>query len=58
VFDADAARQWLHPDTTAEAASHLAHNAATPADAFEWFEVSREVNKAGHEGANLVTPIK
>ena len=58
VFDADAARQWLHPDTTAETASHLAHNAATPADAFEWFEVSREVNKAGNEGADLVEPIK
>jgi len=58
VFNADAARLWLPPDTTAETASYLAHNGATSAHSFEWFEVSREVNKAGNEGPNLVELIK
>lgn len=57
VFAEEAAREWLDPATSSEAADDLARNAAVPADAFEWFPVGPAVNKIGNDGAELVKPI-
>jgi putative SOS response-associated peptidase YedK len=57
VFAEDAAREWLDPTTSAEAADDLARDAAAPADAFEWSPVGPAVNKIGNDGAELIKPI-
>lgn len=57
VFAADAARLWLDPATPVEVADDLVHNAALPADAFEWFKVSRQVNSSRNDGPNMVDPL-
>lgn len=57
AFTAADAREWVDTETSSELASHLAHNAALPADAFEWFPVSRDVNRAGNDGSHLVEPV-
>ena len=51
------ARHWLDPDTTVEHAAEIARTAARPVDDFDWYEVSREVNDARHDSADLITPI-
>jgi putative SOS response-associated peptidase YedK len=57
VFAEDAAREWLDPATSAEAADDLARNAAVPTEAFEWFPVGPAVNEIGNDGAELIKPI-
>lgn len=37
------AREWLNPAIDFEAASHLAHNAATKAESFKWYRVDKAV---------------
>lgn len=61
VFDAAAARDWLDAGTSAEAADALAREAALPGEAFEWYPVSRDVNKSARgavDEPNLIEPIK
>lgn len=57
VFDAEAAREWLDPETTFEEANHLANTAALGVEEFEWFRVSREVNRAGTDDPSFNTPL-
>ena len=52
---ADAAL-WLDVDTPVELATQIAQDGARPVDDFEWYEVSREVNDARHDGPELITP--
>lgn len=61
VFDAAGARAWLDAGTSAEAADTLAREAALPAEAFEWFPVSRDVSrstKGAVDAPYLINPIK
>jgi putative SOS response-associated peptidase YedK len=61
VFDIEAARVWLDTATSAEAAEALAREAALPGEAFEWFPVSRDVNRSGKGAVDtpyLVDPIE
>jgi putative SOS response-associated peptidase YedK len=61
VFDVAAAREWLDPGTSAEAADALAREAALPGEDFEWFPVSRDVNRSGKgalDAPYLVEPIE
>jgi putative SOS response-associated peptidase YedK len=57
VLGADDAREWLHPETTFEKASHLANNVVTPAEAFRWFRVSTGVNRVGNDEPAFNEPI-
>jgi putative SOS response-associated peptidase YedK len=53
---ADAA-VWLDPDISTEQAEMLARSMALGPEAFEWYKVSPELNRAGKDGAYLTVPL-
>jgi putative SOS response-associated peptidase YedK len=57
VFTAQDARLWLDPDLPAEQAEHLARKLSRPADEFSWHAVSKRVNRAGNDGADLIQAV-
>jgi putative SOS response-associated peptidase YedK len=57
VLSAEDAQLWLDPALPAEQAEYLARSVALPADAFEWYEVSKDVNKVGKSSPHLIEPI-
>jgi len=57
VLSAEDAALWLDPNLTPEQALKLARSTALPADAFDWFKVTREVNRAGTEGQQMALPL-
>jgi putative SOS response-associated peptidase YedK len=58
VFNAQHAQIWLDPELPVEQASDLAANAMRPADDFEWFKVSRDVNNVRNDGKALIAPVE
>jgi putative SOS response-associated peptidase YedK len=61
VFDADVARDWLDINTLPEVAVELACRLSVPASDFEYFPVSRDVNRTGRaavDAPRLVEPIE
>lgn len=58
ALNADDARLWLDPDTTVELAAELARIGCRPVENFEWYPVSREVNRIGNDSAYLIEPIQ
>jgi putative SOS response-associated peptidase YedK len=57
VLDAQDAERWLDPELSSEEALMLARSAALPPDAFEWHQVSTQVNRAGAGGPELAQSI-
>jgi putative SOS response-associated peptidase YedK len=57
VLSAAEAALWLDPALPPAQAIELARGAALPPDAFEWYRVGTEVNRAGVEGAPLAQPL-
>ena len=57
VLDVEEARNWLDPNTAFEAANHMANNVATSVEAFQWFRVSKGVNKVGNDDPAFNEPI-
>jgi putative SOS response-associated peptidase YedK len=57
VFAPEDAQLWLDPALPLEQAEMLARSVAVPADAFEWYEVSTGVNKAGNNDPAFVRPL-
>lgn len=57
VFSAEDAALWMDHSLSPEQAEHLARSMALPAEAFEWYPVSKDVNKAGNHGEYLIHPI-
>jgi putative SOS response-associated peptidase YedK len=45
-------------DWSAEQAEQIARQTALPPEAFEWYQVGKEVNKAGHNGPEPIEPLK
>jgi putative SOS response-associated peptidase YedK len=43
-------------DLPAEQAEQLVCSVALPQDSFEWYQVSKEVNKVGNNGEALIRP--
>lgn len=58
VLAPDDARLWMDPDLPAEQAEQLARSMAVPADEFEWYPVSREVNRVGNSDPHLIEPVE
>ena len=58
VLSADDARMWINLDMPAIEAERLARNASLPSEAFEWYQVTREVNKAGNQSPAMVKSIE
>jgi putative SOS response-associated peptidase YedK len=57
VLTADDARIWLDLNRPKEEMQELARNLALPADAFTWYKVTRDVNKAGNQSPAMIEPI-
>jgi putative SOS response-associated peptidase YedK len=57
VLNAEDAALWMDPAISPEQAIELARQAAVPADAFEWYKVSKAVNYAGKDGPDIAKPI-
>jgi putative SOS response-associated peptidase YedK len=57
VFAAEDAALWMDNDLPADQAEQLARSVALPPDSFEWYEVSKEVNKVGNNIETLIQPV-
>jgi putative SOS response-associated peptidase YedK len=57
VLGADDANLWLDPDWSAEQIEQIARESALPPDAFEWYPVTKEVNKASNESDQFIVPV-
>jgi putative SOS response-associated peptidase YedK len=56
VFAAGDAALWMDHGFPPEQAEQLARSLSLPPDAFEWYEVSKDVNKVGANDAHLIEP--
>ena len=56
VLAAADAALWMDNGLPSEQAEQLARSLALPPDAFEWYEVSKDVNKVGTNDAHLIAP--
>ena len=54
VFAAEDAALWMDNGLPPEQAEQLARSVSLPPDAFEWYEVSKDVNKVGANDAHLI----
>lgn len=57
VLSPDFALSWLSGSTTPEEALHIAEHQELPAEAFEWYPVSREVGNVRNKGPHLIERI-
>jgi putative SOS response-associated peptidase YedK len=57
AFSAEDAALWMDNSLPAEQAEYLARSVALPPEAFEWYEVSRDVNKVGNNDEHLIQPV-
>ncbi|HHX1499049.1 SOS response-associated peptidase family protein [Pseudomonas aeruginosa] len=56
VLSPELAREWLDPATTPERAEQIVLHQGEPAEAFTWYEVSRDVGNVRNQGAHLIEP--
>jgi putative SOS response-associated peptidase YedK len=57
VFSEEDALLWMDISLPPEQADDLARSMALPSEKFEWYPVSKDVNKAGNNGENLIQPV-
>jgi putative SOS response-associated peptidase YedK len=57
VFAPEDAALWMDNDLPAEQAEQLARSVALSSDSFEWYQVSKEVNKVGNNNETLIRPV-
>jgi putative SOS response-associated peptidase YedK len=57
VLSAEDASLWMDNSLPPEQAEHLARTQALSPDAFEWYQVSKDVNRVGNDSAHLIEPI-
>jgi putative SOS response-associated peptidase YedK len=57
VFAPEDAALWMDNDLPAEQAEQLARSMTLPPASFEWYEVSKEVNKVGNNSERLIQPL-
>nr|WP_026075719.1 SOS response-associated peptidase family protein [Noviherbaspirillum massiliense] len=56
VFSPEDAALWMDNELPPEQAEYLARSTALPPDAFEWYKVTRDVNRVGNDGVHLIEP--
>ncbi|HCE9367034.1 TPA: SOS response-associated peptidase [Pseudomonas aeruginosa] len=56
VLSPELAREWLDPATTPERAEQIVLHQGEPAEAFTWYEVSRDVGNVRNQGPQLIEP--
>jgi len=54
VLTPESARLWMKLDLPLEQAEHLVQSSSLPSDAFEWYEVDRQVNNAMNNGPHMI----
>jgi putative SOS response-associated peptidase YedK len=57
VLAPEDAELWMDNSLSAEQAEDLARNHSLPPEAFEWYSVSKDVNKVGHNDAHFIEPL-
>jgi len=57
VLNGQDAQLWMDPALPLEQAEWLARSTALPSEAFEWHQVSKDVNKVANNDAHLVEPL-
>jgi putative SOS response-associated peptidase YedK len=57
VFSAEDAEMWMDNSLVPEQAESLARSMSLPPDAFEWYPVSKDVNKAGNNSEGLIERV-
>jgi putative SOS response-associated peptidase YedK len=57
VLAAEDARIWLDLNFSADQAEHLARAVAIPPEDFEWYQVSKDVNKSGTNSPQFIIPV-
>ncbi|MEH6389198.1 MULTISPECIES: SOS response-associated peptidase family protein [Pseudomonas] len=57
VLPPDVAREWLDPALPANHAHDLARYHSLPADAFEWYAVTRAVGNVSNDGPEMIAPL-
>jgi putative SOS response-associated peptidase YedK len=59
VLEPDDALRWIDPETRVEEAAHIAHSRSLPTEAFQWWRVSRGVNRPdpSNNGRDLLEPV-
>lgn len=58
VFGVEDALLWLDTALPVVQAEHLARSMTLPAEAFEWYAVSKDVNRVGNNGPHLIAPLQ
>ncbi len=56
VLRPELAREWIDPATTPERAEQIVLCQGEPAEAFTWYEVSRDVGNVRNQGPQLIAP--
>jgi putative SOS response-associated peptidase YedK len=51
------AQLWMDHSFSAEQAEQIARGRSLPTEAFEWYQVSTDVNKVGNNDAHLIEPV-
>ncbi len=57
ALSAEDARLWMDLDISWEQAEQIARTTALREDFFEWYKVSKDVNKAGNNDRHLIDPL-
>jgi putative SOS response-associated peptidase YedK len=57
VLNAKDAAMWIDLSWSAEQMEELVRTSALSTDAFDWHQVTREVNRVGNDGAHLIGPV-
>lgn len=58
ALSAEEARLWMDHDISYEQAEQIVRTATLREDYFEWYPVSKEVNRAGNNTPHLIEPLK
>lgn len=57
VLTAKDAKMWIDLSWSFDQVQEMVRTSALPAEAFEWYQVTREVNKAGNQSPAMVEPL-
>lgn len=57
VLSAEDAKMWIDLSWSSEQMLELVRSSSLPPDEFEWYQVTREVNKAGNQSPAMVEPL-
>jgi putative SOS response-associated peptidase YedK len=57
VLAPEHAREWVHPETSAERAAEIAVERCRPVADFHWYKVGKSVGNVRNQGPELIQPV-